>query len=52
MKWFSSFHLTPFIGVVIVVYGHERDDGKFQVEDFCTADLPVQIPRTNLDQDR
>ncbi|XP_071796938.1 DNA polymerase delta subunit 2-like isoform X1 [Asterias amurensis] len=39
-------------GVVIVVYGHERDDGKFQVKDFCTADLPVQIPRTNLDQDR
>uniref|UniRef100_A0A7N6A319 DNA polymerase delta subunit 2 n=2 Tax=Anabas testudineus TaxID=64144 RepID=A0A7N6A319_ANATE len=32
-------------GSVIAIYGAERNDGKFTVEDFCTADLPMQTPR-------
>ncbi|GAB1606272.1 DNA polymerase delta subunit 2-like [Argonauta hians] len=41
-------------GFVIAVYGHEPEDnrGKFQVEDFCVQDLPPQIPRSPIDQDR
>ncbi|XP_038064247.1 DNA polymerase delta subunit 2-like [Patiria miniata] len=39
-------------GVVVAVSGHERDDGKFEVDDFCMADLPVQLPPKQLDEDR
>ncbi|XP_019716734.1 DNA polymerase delta subunit 2 isoform X2 [Hippocampus comes] len=39
-------------GSVIAVYGAERNDGKFTVEDFCTADLPAQSVRPALDSDR
>ncbi|XP_022095581.1 DNA polymerase delta subunit 2-like [Acanthaster planci] len=39
-------------GVVMAVNGHERDDGKFEVEDFCTADLPVQLHPKQLSEDR
>ncbi|XP_061672795.1 DNA polymerase delta subunit 2 [Syngnathoides biaculeatus] len=39
-------------GSVIAVYGAERSDGKFTVEDFCTADLPAQAVRPALDADR
>uniref|UniRef100_A0A3P8PKS4 DNA polymerase delta subunit 2 n=1 Tax=Astatotilapia calliptera TaxID=8154 RepID=A0A3P8PKS4_ASTCA len=39
-------------GSVIAVYGAERNDGKFTVEDFCTADLPLQKARPALDSDR
>uniref|UniRef100_A0A669DFX7 DNA polymerase delta subunit 2 n=1 Tax=Oreochromis niloticus TaxID=8128 RepID=A0A669DFX7_ORENI len=39
-------------GSVIAVYGAERNDGKFTVEDFCTADLPLQKARPPLDSDR
>lgn len=41
-----------FTGSVIAIYGAERNDGKFTVEDFCTADLPVQAPRPSLSADR
>ncbi|XP_026198485.1 DNA polymerase delta subunit 2 [Anabas testudineus] len=39
-------------GSVIAIYGAERNDGKFTVEDFCTADLPMQTPRPALSSDR
>ncbi|XP_070689149.1 DNA polymerase delta subunit 2 [Pempheris klunzingeri] len=39
-------------GSVIAIYGAERNDGKFTVEDFCTADLPPQKPRPALSSDR
>ncbi|XP_051924078.1 DNA polymerase delta subunit 2 [Hippocampus zosterae] len=39
-------------GSVIAVYGAERNDGKFTVEDFCTADIPAQSVRPALDSDR
>ncbi|XP_077417452.1 DNA polymerase delta subunit 2 [Vanacampus margaritifer] len=39
-------------GSVIAVYGAEKNDGKFTVEDFCTADLPAQTVRPALDADR
>lgn len=41
-----------FTGSVIAIYGAERNDGKFTVEDFCTADLPLQTPRPALSTDR
>lgn len=41
-----------FTGSVIAVYGAERNDGKFTVEDFCMADLPLQSPRPALSSDR
>lgn len=39
-------------GSVIAIYGAEKNDGKFTVEDFCMADLPPQTPRPTLDSDR
>ncbi|XP_061762792.1 DNA polymerase delta subunit 2 [Nerophis ophidion] len=39
-------------GSVIVIYGAERNDGKFTVEDFCTAGLPMQTARPTLSADR
>lgn len=45
---------SPFslLGSVIAIYGAEKNDGKFTVDDFCTADLPPQAPRTTLSSDR
>ncbi|KAM4616989.1 DNA polymerase delta subunit 2 [Polymixia lowei] len=39
-------------GSVIAIYGAEKNDGKFTVEDFCTADLPLQTKRPALSSDR
>ncbi|XP_028270581.1 DNA polymerase delta subunit 2 [Parambassis ranga] len=39
-------------GSVIAIYGAERTDGKFTVEDYCTADLPLQPTRPELSSDR
>ncbi|XP_028312792.1 DNA polymerase delta subunit 2 [Gouania willdenowi] len=39
-------------GSVIAIYGAEQNDGKFTVEDFCTADLPPQTVRPTLSSDR
>ncbi|XP_059192803.1 DNA polymerase delta subunit 2 [Centropristis striata] len=39
-------------GSVIAIYGAEKNDGKFTVEDFCMADLPLQTPRPALSSDR
>uniref|UniRef100_A0A8D3BUZ3 DNA polymerase delta subunit 2 n=1 Tax=Scophthalmus maximus TaxID=52904 RepID=A0A8D3BUZ3_SCOMX len=39
-------------GSIIAIYGAERNDGKFTVEDFCTADLPLQTARPALSSDR
>ncbi|KAM6965723.1 DNA polymerase delta subunit 2 [Aplochiton taeniatus] len=43
---------TFVTGSVIAIYGAENNDGKFTVEDFCTADLPLQTPRPSLTADR
>lgn len=43
------FHLS---GSVIVIYGAEKNVGKFTVEDYCTADLAVQKARPSLSSDR
>ncbi|XP_039624544.1 DNA polymerase delta subunit 2 [Polypterus senegalus] len=40
-----------FTGSVIVVFGSEKNDGKFMVEDYCTADLPPQRIRPDLCKD-
>lgn len=47
------YHLSPkkLSGSVIVIYGAEKNDGKFTVEDFCRADLPAQTPRPALGSD-
>ncbi|XP_074494644.1 DNA polymerase delta subunit 2 [Sebastes fasciatus] len=42
-------HVT---GSVIAIYGAEKNDGKFTVEDFCVADVPPQTPRPGLSSDR
>lgn len=48
-----SWHLFILSsGSVIAIYGAERNDGKFTVEDFCTADLPLQTARPALGSDR
>ncbi|XP_044223154.1 DNA polymerase delta subunit 2 [Thunnus albacares] len=39
-------------GSVIAIYGAETNDGKFTVEDFCTADLPLQTAKPALSSDR
>lgn len=39
-------------GSVVAIYGAERNDGKFTVEDFCTADLPPQSTRPEIRSDR
>ncbi|XP_031165501.1 DNA polymerase delta subunit 2 [Sander lucioperca] len=39
-------------GSVVAVFGAEKNDGKFTVEDFCLADLPLQTPRPVLTSDR
>ncbi|XP_003977449.2 DNA polymerase delta subunit 2 [Takifugu rubripes] len=38
-------------GSVIAVYGAEKNDGIFTVEDFCAADFPAQTPRPALSCD-
>lgn len=44
--------ISSLSGSVIAIYGAERNDGKFTVEDFCMADLPPQRPRPVLSSDR
>ena len=39
-------------GSVIAIYGAEKNDGKFTVEDFCSADLALQRERPALSSDR
>lgn len=39
-------------GSVIALYGAEKNDGKFTVDDYCTTDLPPQAPRPILSSDR
>lgn len=31
-------------GTILAIYGSEKDNGKFLVEDHCFADLPRQLP--------
>ncbi|MGH0181801.1 UNVERIFIED_CONTAM: hypothetical protein FKN15_007740 [Acipenser sinensis] len=38
--------------LVIAVYGAEKNDGKFMVEEYCTAELPPQSPRRGPHADR
>nr|XP_020659234.1 DNA polymerase delta subunit 2 [Pogona vitticeps]XP_020659235.1 DNA polymerase delta subunit 2 [Pogona vitticeps]XP_020659236.1 DNA polymerase delta subunit 2 [Pogona vitticeps] len=39
-------------GTILAVYGSERDDGKFLVEDHCFADMPTQLPMMGPGTDR
>ncbi|KAF3696014.1 DNA polymerase delta subunit 2 DNA polymerase delta subunit p50 [Channa argus] len=39
-------------GSVVAIYGAERNDGKFTVEDICIADLPPQTARPKLSSDK
>ncbi|XP_061449463.1 DNA polymerase delta subunit 2 [Rhineura floridana] len=39
-------------GTILAVYGSERDDGKFLVEDHCFADMPTQLPMMGPSTDR
>nr|XP_060643668.1 DNA polymerase delta subunit 2 [Anolis sagrei ordinatus]XP_060643669.1 DNA polymerase delta subunit 2 [Anolis sagrei ordinatus] len=39
-------------GTILAVYGSERDDGKFLVEDHCFADMPTQLPMMGPNTDR
>lgn len=39
-------------GTILAVYGSEREDGRFVVEDHCFADLPRQLPRRGPSTDR
>ncbi|XP_074837778.1 DNA polymerase delta subunit 2 isoform X2 [Carettochelys insculpta] len=39
-------------GTIVAVYGSEREDGRFVVEDHCFADLRRQLPRRGPSTDR
>ncbi|XP_054854421.1 DNA polymerase delta subunit 2 [Eublepharis macularius] len=39
-------------GTILAVYGSEKEDGKFLVEDFCFADMPTQLPMMGPSTDR
>nr|XP_056715936.1 DNA polymerase delta subunit 2 [Euleptes europaea] len=39
-------------GTILAVYGSEREDGKFLVEDYCFADIPTQLPMMGPSTDR
>ncbi|XP_077980348.1 DNA polymerase delta subunit 2-like [Glandiceps talaboti] len=43
---------TAVTGIIVTVYGCEIDGGKFQVDDYCYAELPEQIPPTLTESDR
>ncbi|OWF46452.1 DNA polymerase delta subunit 2-like [Mizuhopecten yessoensis] len=45
---------TSVTGVIMAVYGIEPEDdqGKFHVEDYCFQELPAQVPRPALKQDK
>lgn len=45
---------THVTGIIVAVYGHEPDEqrGKFQVEGFCYQDLPAQVERPLVDEDK
>ncbi|GFS16721.1 DNA polymerase delta subunit 2 [Elysia marginata] len=45
---------TSVTGVVVAVLGKEPEDdkGKFHVEDYCYQQLPPQVPRPLLEQDK
>ncbi|KAM3867809.1 DNA polymerase delta subunit 2 [Diretmus argenteus] len=49
----GNIHVDECVtGSVFAVYGAEKNDGKFTVEDYCTAGLPSQTPRPLLSSDR
>lgn len=45
---------TSVTGAIIAVYGiePENDQGKFYIEDYCFQELPAQVPRPVLEQDK
>ncbi|XP_070581027.1 DNA polymerase delta subunit 2-like isoform X2 [Ptychodera flava] len=43
---------TAVTGIIVTVYGCEVEGGKFQVDDYCYAELPEQIPPTLAESDR
>ncbi|KAI1900906.1 hypothetical protein AGOR_G00054660 [Albula goreensis] len=53
IKLEGSIDTAKFVtGSVIAVFGAEKNDGKFTVEGFCTADLPAQTARQPLSSER
>ncbi|KAI8489084.1 DNA polymerase delta subunit 2 [Branchiostoma belcheri] len=43
---------TSVTGTIVAVYGAEDESGRFQVKDFCYADLPVQNSVQSPEEDR
>ncbi|KAG8141423.1 putative DNA polymerase delta subunit 2-like protein [Naja naja] len=39
-------------GTILAVYGTEKDDGRFLVEDHCFADMPTQLPMMGPSTDK
>ncbi|XP_039212426.1 DNA polymerase delta subunit 2 [Crotalus tigris] len=39
-------------GTILAVYGSEKDDGRFLVEDHCFADMPTQLPMMGPSTDK
>lgn len=53
IKLEGAIEVQNFVtGSVIAVYGAEKNDGKFMVEEYCTAELPPQSPRRGPHADR
>lgn len=53
IKLAGNIDIQQFVtGVIIAVYGTEKDSGKFFVEEYCFADLPPQPPLMSPDADK
>ncbi|XP_063051403.1 DNA polymerase delta subunit 2 [Engraulis encrasicolus] len=53
IKLEGNVDVAKFVtGSVVAIRGAEKNDGKFTVEDYCTADLPAQTPRKVPEADR
>ncbi|XP_033852558.2 DNA polymerase delta subunit 2 [Acipenser ruthenus] len=53
IKLEGAIEVQNFVtGSVIAVYGAEKNDGKFMVEEYCRAELPPQSPRRGPHADR
>ncbi|XP_064421674.1 DNA polymerase delta subunit 2 [Latimeria chalumnae] len=53
IKLEEGIDIQKFVtGAIIAVFGAEKEDGKFIVDDYCFADLPPQAPMTGPETDR
>lgn len=48
----SCLPLSAISGTILAVYGSEKDDGRFLVEDHCFADMPTQLPMMGPSTDK